>query len=153
MARSSSSMTRMRHLRRENRWLDIELKSIQTATNVWTDAIWKSQKFRKGEHIMKKEHSKYQWIIGICCSENDGVKLYKYTGTVKKMKKRLLRLIKEDKKNDKENWESGSETVAELSDESNGEETCFCGYGSYSYYHIDYMAERVSNIEELSNCE
>ena len=53
---------------------------------------------------MKKEHSKYQWIIGICCSENDGVKLYKYTGTVKKMKKRLLRLIKEDKKNDKENW-------------------------------------------------
>ena len=102
---------------------------------------------------MKKEHSKYQWIIGICCSENDGVKLYKYTGTVKKMKKRLLRLIKEDKKNDKENWESGSETVAELSDESNGEETCFCGYGSYSYYHIDYMAERVSNIEELSNCE
>lgn len=102
---------------------------------------------------MKKEHSKYQWIIGICCSENDGVKLYKYTGTVKKMKKRLLRLIKEDKKSDKKNWESGSETVAELSDESNGEETCFCGYGSYSYYHIDYMAERVSNIEELSNCE
>ena len=121
--------------------------------NVWTDAIWKSQKLRKGEHIMKKEHSKYQWIIGICCSENDGVKLYKYTGTVKKMKKRLLRLIKEDKKNDKENWDFGSETVAELSDESNGEETCFCGYGSYSYYHIDYMAERVSNIEELSNCE
>jgi hypothetical protein len=39
------------------------------------------------------------------------------------------------------------------SDESNGEETCFCGYGSYSCYHIDYMAERVSNIEELSNCE
>lgn len=34
MARSSSSMTRMRHLRRENRWLDIDLKSIQTATNV-----------------------------------------------------------------------------------------------------------------------
>lgn len=68
--------------------------------NVWTDAIWKSQKLRKGEHIMKKEHSKYQWIIGICCSENDGVKLYKYTGTVKKMKKRLLRLIKEDKKNE-----------------------------------------------------
>lgn len=102
---------------------------------------------------MKKEHSKYQWIIGICCSENDGVKLYKYTGTVKKMKKQLLRLIKEDKKNDKENWESGSETVAEISDESNGEETCFYGYGFYSYYHIDYMAERVSNIEELSNCE
>lgn len=102
---------------------------------------------------MKKEHSKYQWIIGICCSENDGVKLYKYTGTVKKMKKRLLRLIKEDKKNDKENWDFGSETVAKLSDESNGEEACFCGYGSYSYYHIDYTAERVSNIEELSNCE
>lgn len=121
--------------------------------NVWTNAIWKSQKLRKGEHIMKKEHSKYQWIIGICCSENDGVKLYKYTGTVKKMKKRLLRLIKEDKKNDKENWESGSETVAEISDESNGEETCFYGYGSYSYYHIDYTAERVSNIEELNNCE
>lgn len=26
--------------------------------NAWTDAIWKSQKLRKGEHIMKKEHSK-----------------------------------------------------------------------------------------------
>lgn len=67
-------------------------------TNVWTNAIWKSQKLRKGEHIMKKEHSKYQWIIGIGCLENNGVKLYKYTGTVKEIKKRLLRLIEEDKK-------------------------------------------------------
>lgn len=58
---------------------------------------------------------------------------------------------KEDKKNDKEHWESGSETVAEISDESNGEEMCFYGYGSYSYYHIDYTAERLSNIEELND--
>lgn len=47
---------------------------------------------------MKKEYSKYQWIIGIGCLENNGVKLYKYTGTVKEIKKRLLRLIEEDKK-------------------------------------------------------
>lgn len=62
--------------------------------NAWTDAIWKSQKLRKGEHIMKKEHSKYQWIIGICCSENDGVKLYKYTGTVKKIRMLFVKLRK-----------------------------------------------------------
>lgn len=31
---SDFTVTRMRHLRRENRWLDIDLKSIQTATNV-----------------------------------------------------------------------------------------------------------------------
>lgn len=100
---------------------------------------------------MKKEYSKYQWIIGIGGSENDGVVLYKYTGTVKEMKKRLLRLIKEDKKNDKENWESGSETVAEISDESNGEEMCFYGYGSYSYYHIDYTAKILTEIEKLND--
>ncbi len=68
-----------------------------------------------------------------------------------KIKKRLLRLIEEDKKKDKENWEHGSETVAEISDESNGEETCFYGYGSYSYYQIDYTAEILSNIEELND--
>ena len=38
---------------------------------------------------MKKEHSKYQWIIGIGCLENNGVKLYKYTGTVKGNKKKI----------------------------------------------------------------
>lgn len=43
------------------------------------------------------------------------------------------------------------ETVAEISDESNGEETCFYGYGSYSYYHIDYTARILTEIEKLSD--
>ena len=98
-----------------------------------------------------KKNPVYKWIIGISNAEADGVRLYNYEGTVEQIKNRLISLIKEDKKNDKENWESGSETVAEISDESNGEETCFYGYGSYSYYHIDYTAERLSNIEELND--
>lgn len=98
-----------------------------------------------------KKNPVYKWIIGISNAEVDGVRLYNYEGTVEQIKNRLISFIKEDRKNDKENWESGSETVAEISDESNGEETCFYGYGSYSYYHIDYTAKILTEIEKLSD--
>ena len=114
-------------------------------------SIYDKQEPNSDSGLEPKKNPVYKWIIGISNPEVDGVRLYNYEGTVEQIKNRLISFIKEDRKNDKENWEFGSETVAEISDESNGEKTCFYGYGSYSYYNIDYTAERLSNIEELND--
>lgn len=103
----------------------------------------------KGEFKMKKNN--YDWIIGVCCSMADGIKFYKYTGTAEEIKEHLVQLVKIDKKNDKNEWSSGSETIAEILDESNGKESCFYGYGSYMSYHIEYMAEKVASLENLTD--
>lgn len=114
-------------------------------------SIYDKQEPNSDSGLEPKKNPVYKWIIGISNAEVDGVRLYNYEGTVEQIKNRLISFIKEDRKNDKENWESGSETVAEISDESNGEETCFYGYGSYSYYHIDYTAKILTEIEKLSD--
>lgn len=114
-------------------------------------SIYDKQEPNSDSGLEPKKNPVYKWIIGISNAEVDGVRLYNYEGTVEQIKNRLISFIKEDRKNDKENWESGSETVAEISDESNGEETCFYGYGSYSYYHIDYTAKILTEIKKLSD--
>lgn len=114
-------------------------------------SIYDKQEPNSDSGLEPKKNPVYKWIIGISNAEVDRVRLYNYEGTVEQIKNRLISFIKEDRKNDKENWESGSETVAEISDESNGEETCFYGYGSYSYYHIDYTAKILTEIEKLSD--
>lgn len=90
---------------------------------------------------------RYDWIIGICSSAGDGVVILRFTGTKNEVKKKLIKLIKEDKKCDKENWDSGSETVGEIMDNSGGLGYEFYGYGCYYDYHIDYTAKELSRVE------
>lgn len=86
------------------------------------------------------------WIIGISCSETDGVVLYRFYGNKEEVKEKLLSLIKEDKDNDVENWDYGCESVDDITDETDIFGLSFYGYGCYEDYHIDYTAKRFSSL-------
>lgn len=86
----------------------------------------------------------YDWIIGICNSANDGVKLLRFYGTKDDVKEKLLQLVLEDRENDSENWDFGCETLEHIQDEHYGYE--FYGYGCYHDYHIDYTAREFAHV-------
>ena len=89
---------------------------------------------------------KYDWIVGICSSGADGVKLFRFYGSKDEMKQKLLSLINEDKENDPECWDYGTECVDEIEAEDNGLEYELYGYGCYTDYHIDYTAKEFAHV-------
>lgn len=88
---------------------------------------------------MGKRAEKKVWMIGICCSDADGVRLSKVYGTESQVKRHLLKLVKEDRSNDEEDWDSGTETISEIEvDKTLG---TLEAYANYFDYHIDYTAK------------
>lgn len=98
---------------------------------------------------------RYDWIIGICNSDVDGVKLYRFRGSILETKEKLLSLIAEDKANDEEHWSGGCETVDDISSEDNGLGYELYGYGkyqdydNYESYHIEYTAKEFAYVDYL----
>lgn len=93
----------------------------------------------------------YDWIIGIGGSDLDRVCLYKFKGSIKDAKKKLIEMIQEDKENDPESWVYGTQNTDDVKVETHkndaGVEWCeLYGYNCYSSYHIDYSAEMECGI-------
>lgn len=93
--------------------------------------------------------ARYYWIIGICSSGSDGVKLLSFVGTKEEIKTKLMQLILEDKVNDEENWDFGCESANDIRDECNGLGYEFYGYGCYHDYHIDYTAKEFAHVDMI----
>lgn len=93
--------------------------------------------------------NRYDWIIGICCSEADGVRIYRFRGTIEETKNKLLSLIKGDRSNDEDNWDYGCEETDDIRAEDNGLGYELYGYGCYSDYHIDYTAKEFAHVDHL----
>lgn len=89
---------------------------------------------------------KYDWIVGICSSGADGVKLFRFYGSKDEMKQKLSSLINEDKEIDPECWDYGTEHVDEIVAEDNGLGYELYGYGCYTDYHIDYTAKEFAHV-------
>lgn len=86
------------------------------------------------------------WIVGICSSACDGVITYRVTGSEEQVKKHLLNLVNEDRDHDDEmNWEHGTETLSDITENEKG----WYAYGCYSDYHIDYSAIEEKEPEVL----
>ena len=119
-----------------------------------TSTVGKSMEFfydKNGTIVIKPTEStdrtnKYNWIIGISNSEKDGVKLFKFFGSIEEVKEKLVSLVIEDRKEDEGNWEYGSETIEDIEDKTYKHGYEFYGYGSYNSYHIDYTAKEISNV-------
>lgn len=78
------------------------------------------------------------WVIGICCSEADGVDVFRVHGTEAQVKKYLANCVQADREVDEDKYESGTESADQVSvDADTGE---LNAYGTYSDYHIDYTA-------------
>ncbi len=89
---------------------------------------------------------KQNWIIGIGGSNADDVIVYRVFGSKNEVKKHLLSLVKEDKKNDKEIWDFGTSSLKEIDERTDGS---FYAFGCYSDYHIDYTASPEMPVEVL----
>ena len=87
--------------------------------------------------------NKADWIIAIANSDSDGVTIRRFFGTEDDVKSLLVSLVKEDKENDEEGYEYGTESVDEVEADRSGR---FDAYATYSGYHIDYSAEEISSL-------
>ncbi len=99
---------------------------------------------------------KTNWIIGIGNSAADDVKIETVYGTKRQVKNYLLNLAKEDRANDLEAWDYGTEKLSEveelkiLRNPINGVmNTGFCAYNCFAGYHIDYTAAPELPAKEL----
>ena len=89
------------------------------------------------------------WIIGIANSESERVVIQQVLGTVGKVKNHLVKLIKEDKKNDEENYDFGTDDVDDIEEyyvDNNdlNKISQLEGIATYHEYHINYTATLAS---------
>lgn len=89
------------------------------------------------------------WIIGIANSESERVVIQQVLGTVGEVKNHLVKLIKEDKKNDEENYDFGTDDVDDIEKyyvDNNDLNKIYQleGFATYHEYHINYTATLAS---------
>lgn len=89
------------------------------------------------------------WIIGIANSESERVVIQQVLGTVGEVKNHLVKLIKEDKKNDEENYDFGTDEVDDIEEyyvDNNDLNKIYQleGFATYHEYHINYTATLAS---------
>ena len=71
-------------------------------------------------------------------------------GSVDQMKRALVELALEDKGNDEESFNYGTEDISEITetiDANINEVTELNAYNVFSDYHIDYTAQRLDSIQ------
>lgn len=89
------------------------------------------------------------WIIGIANSESERVVIQQVLGTVGEVKNHLVKLIKEDKRNDEENYDFGTDDVDDIEEyyvDNNDLNKIYQleGFATYHEYHINYTATLAS---------
>lgn len=89
------------------------------------------------------------WIIAICNTDADGIRILRFSGTEEHVKELLVKLVSEDRESDTENWEHGTESVEDVKDKSGGLGYEFYAYACYSNYHIDYTAKEFAHVAEI----
>lgn len=87
------------------------------------------------------------WIIGKCCSEEDGISFYKFTGTKTETKQKMVDMVLQDKENNIDEYDYGSESIDDIMEYLDYQ---LEGTGVYSSYHIDYSAEPLERITSLN---
>ena len=91
-----------------------------------------------------------KWIIAIGNTEADGVRMLYAIGSVDQIKRALVELALEDKANDEESFDYGTDDVSgveETVDMEINEVTELNAYNVFSDYHIDYTAKRLDSIQ------
>ena len=91
---------------------------------------------------------KKNYIIGIGGTEIDCVVISRVYGTEKQVKEHLLQLVMEDRKEDEDRFDMGTDTIDEIEVMDSGEMNA---YNCFSDYHIDYTAcpEDYAEVEIL----
>ena len=91
-----------------------------------------------------------KWIIAIGNTEADGVRMLYAIGSVDQIKRALVELVMEDKSNDEESFDYGTEDISnvdETVDSKTNEVTVLNAYNVFSDYNIDYTAQRLDSMQ------
>lgn len=87
------------------------------------------------------------WIIAICNTEADGITVRKAFGDEEKIRKVLVGMLLEDKENDPDAYDYGTESPEDVTEEWGA----LNAYATYSNYHIDYTAMKVGDIKSVAD--
>lgn len=88
-----------------------------------------------------------EWIIVVGSSEC-GSSVSKFTGTKEEVKELLMAMVDDDRNSedgDADGFEYGTESIDEIAEEGN----TLNAYSVFSSYHVDYVAVRVKDINEI----
>lgn len=88
-----------------------------------------------------------EWII-VVGSSDYGPSVSKFTGTKDEVKKLLMAMVDDDrnsKDRDTDDFEYGTESIDEITEEGN----TLNAYSVFSSYHVNYVAVRVKDINEI----
>lgn len=89
---------------------------------------------------------KKNWVIGVCNTDDNGVRFYFVYGTKFQVKKYMLFLAGFDIEENQEKYDFGTEKIKEVVEENDGS---LYAYGCYSTFHIEYSAKPVTDFTPL----
>ncbi len=114
-----------------------------------TDREWRKDKDEEITIILKSLFEKPEaedWIIGMSGSKLDDVICHIFTGSKDQAKEHLAGLVREDKDNDIEFFESGDENAKDVSEHPDGR---LYAYAMYRNYHMDYTATKMADAKRI----
>lgn len=90
-----------------------------------------------------------KWVIAIGNTEVDDIKMFYVNGDVKKVKEALVKLALEDKENDEESFEYGTQDVSGIDEDidDNNVVIKLNAFNVFSDYHINYTALRLDAMK------
>lgn len=89
-----------------------------------------------------------EWIIAISNSIVNGIRFMRVSGTVDQIKQILIDLVYNDVTEDEKEFYSGTYDISKIEEEiHNGELYALNAYNTFSYYQIDYSAQRLSKMQ------
>lgn len=86
----------------------------------------------------------HDWFIGVCNTNNDGVKITRFRGTEAEVKAALLDMVQTDKENESDIWDMGTDSVDEI---TVMDDKSYYAFNSFTDHHIDYSAYRLCDID------
>lgn len=90
-----------------------------------------------------------KWVIAIGNTAVDDIKMFSVNGDVKKVKEALVKLALEDKKNDEESFDYGTQDVSGIDEDidDNNVVIKLNAFNVFSDYHINYTALRLDAMK------
>ena len=128
----------------------------------WTEKPWPTSELfvgydshesvRRGQKLRPRlvHASIARGIIAIGNTEADGVRMFYAIGNVDQIKRALVELALEDKGNDEESFNYGTEDISDVEetvDSKTNDVTVLNAYNVFSDYHIDYTAQRLDSMQ------
>ena len=88
-----------------------------------------------------------EWYIFIAYNSEGAISVSKMVATREEAQEYLMKLIMEDRVEDEETWDMGTEGVYDLNYEGVG--NGFSGYNTFYDYSINYIAYPLNSITEV----